>query len=78
VYINSGVTVLLSLILAALAYLADVPITENWEWTTIFMAALSLAPAPITLGVLAYEANQRVKPMRKAADDLERRALASL
>lgn len=78
VYINSVVAIILAVILTIISYMADDVIRPSWEWTTIAMSALSLLPAPITLVVLALNANERVKPMRRDADDLEKRALASL
>jgi hypothetical protein len=76
VAINSFLAIVLGIILAVIAFKADDPITERWEWTTVFMTGLSLLPAPITLGVLWVEASYRVKPMKTEADALEERALA--
>jgi hypothetical protein len=77
VAINSIVAIILAIILIILAFKADDPISENWEWTTVFMAAFSIFPAPITLGVLWFDAGKRVKPMKAEADKLEKRALTS-
>ena len=76
VLINSAVALILAVILIFLAFKADDPIAENWEWITVLIAALSVVPAPATLGVLWFDASQRVKPMRQEADALEKRALA--
>jgi hypothetical protein len=77
VAINSIVAGSLAITLTILAFKADDPISENWEWTTIVMVALSILPAPVTLGVLWFDAHARAKPMKVEADKLERRASAS-
>jgi hypothetical protein len=76
IFYNSVVAIALAIILAVLAFKADDPIRDGWEWTTILMVALSLLPALVTFGVLWYEADKRVKPMKEKADDLEKRAEA--
>jgi di/tricarboxylate transporter len=78
VRINSIVAIILAFILVAIAYKAQDDVAVGYEWQTIVMFALSLLPAPVTLGVLWVDANRQVKPMRDKADDLEKRALASL
>ncbi|UPT84277.1 hypothetical protein HAP41_0000028320 [Bradyrhizobium barranii subsp. apii] len=77
VRINSFVAVLLAIVLVAIAYKAQDDVIEGYEWTTVVMFALSLLPAPSTLGALWVDANRQVKPMKDEADDLEKRALAS-
>lgn len=75
VLVNSFFAVVLAIILAVIAFKAEDPIGDGWEWTIILMVGLSVLPAPITLGVLWYDASQRVKPMTDEADKLEKRAL---
>jgi hypothetical protein len=75
VRINMVVAIMLAIILVAIAYKAQDNIGEGYEWQTIVMFALSLLPAPVTLGVLWVDANHQVKPMKERADDLEKRAL---
>jgi hypothetical protein len=77
VRINSIVATALAIILVVIAYKAQDDVREGYEWTTIVMFALSLLPAPLTLGALWIDANRQVKPMKDEADDLEKRALAS-
>ena len=48
-------------------------ITDPWVSVTVLIIALSLLPAPITLGALW--SRQHVKPMKAEADELEKRAL---
>ena len=67
---------LLAIVLVAIAYKAQDDVIEGYEWTTVVMFALSLLPAPSTLGALWVDANRQVKPMKDEADDLEKRALA--
>jgi hypothetical protein len=77
VRINSIIATALAIILVVIAYKAQDDVAEGYEWTTIVMLALSLLPAPSTLGALWIDANRQVKPMKDEADDLEKRALAS-
>lgn len=77
VLINSIFAAVLAVILAVIAYKAEDPITNGWEWTAVAMVAISILPAPVTLGVLWWDANNRVEPMMKEADDLEKRTLGS-
>jgi hypothetical protein len=76
VRINSIVAIALAIILVVIAYKGQDDVTEGYEWTTIVMFALSLLPAPLTLGALWIDANRQVKPMKDEADDLEKRLLA--
>ena len=77
VVINSIVAIVLAVMLVAIALKAQDDVAEGYEWTIVMMVALSLLPAPITLGALWIDADRQVKPIKKEADDLEKRALAS-
>jgi hypothetical protein len=77
VFFNLSAAVVLAAILVTIAFKADDPITEKWEWTAILMSALSVLPGPISLAVLWIDANRQMKPMRQTADDLETRATRS-
>ena len=77
VRVNSAVAAILAIFLVVIAYIAHDDVAQGYEWTTVAMVALSLLPAPLTLGVLWFDANRQVKPMKDRADDLEARALAS-
>ena len=76
VRINSVVAIVLAIILVAIAYKSQDDITEGYEWLTILMFALSLLPAPVTLGALWVDASRQVRPMKDQADELENRALS--
>jgi hypothetical protein len=76
VAINSAVALILVVILTILAFKATDPITEWWDWVAVLMVAISILPAPVTLGALWFDAEQRMKPMKAEADSLERRALS--
>jgi hypothetical protein len=78
VFFNLFTAGLLAIILTVLAFKAGDPITQGWEWTTIFMPALSVLPGPISVAVLWFDASRQVKPMRKTADELEERATRSV
>ena len=77
VAINSVVAIMLTVALVALAFLAQKDIDMTSIWIVVLLAALSLLPAPATLGALWIDANRQVRPMKSEADDLERRTLAS-
>jgi hypothetical protein len=77
VFFNLVVAGVLAITLAILAYKAEDPITEGWFWTTIAMVVLSILPGPISLAVLWFDASSQVKPLRRKADDLEKRATQS-
>jgi hypothetical protein len=72
---NSIVAVALAITLTVLAFKADDVITEAWEPVTAVFVFFSLFPAPISLGVLWFDAGRQVKPMKQEADALEKRAL---
>lgn len=76
ILINSGIAIFLAMALVIIALFADVEIADGMEWTVVLMVSLSLAPAPITLGRLWWDARQRVKPMKEEADKIEKQALA--
>lgn len=77
VRINSMVAIALAIILVVIAYKAQDAVGEGYEWTTVVIFALSLLPAPLTLGALWIDAGRQVKPMKDEADDIEKRALSS-
>lgn len=73
---NSAVALVLAFILAIIAFKTDDTITDALEPVTVVIVFLSIFPAPITLGLLWFDAGQRVKPMKLEADAVEERALA--
>ncbi len=74
---NSLVAAVLAGILIFIAYNSELAVTDAGEMATILLVFLSLFPAPITLGVLWFDAGRQVKPMKAEADVIEKRALAS-
>ena len=78
VFFNLGVAATLAIILIILAFKADNPIMNGWDWTAILISALSVLPGPLSLGALWIDANRQVRPMRLAADELEARAIRSV
>ena len=68
---NSLVAAALAIILTVIAFKADDPITEGWEMVPMLLVGLSLLPAPVSLGVLWFDADRQVKPLRQEADALE-------
>jgi hypothetical protein len=72
---NAIVAVALAITLTVLAFKADDVITEAWQPVTVLFVFFSLFPAPVTLGVLWFDAGRQVKPMKQEADALEKRAL---
>lgn len=77
VCINSVVAVFLAVILTVIAFKAEDNITDDFTWTTVLIVFFSLFPAPLSLGVLWFDATRQLKPMKSAADDLEMSALAA-
>lgn len=71
---NSIVAGLLAAVLTVLAYKADDEITESWQAVSVLIVALSLLPAPVSLGVLWFDADRQIKPLKREADALEARA----
>jgi hypothetical protein len=76
VLVNSLVALLLAILLTIIAFKAGDQITDDWDMVTIFIVFISIFPAPISLGILWFDAGQQVKPMKLEADALEKRALA--
>jgi hypothetical protein len=72
VKINSVVAVILVIMLIVLAYKAEDMISAE---LTIVIVALSVLPAPLTLGALWVDAAREIRPIVAQANDLERRAL---
>jgi hypothetical protein len=73
---NSCVAVALAAVLVLIAFFADTKVDNGMDWAITLIVFFSLFPAPITLAVLWWDAGRLVKPMKKEADELERRALA--
>jgi uncharacterized membrane protein len=71
---NFVVAAALVVLLTVIAYLAA---TEVAVEVTIGIVALSILPAPATLGILWYDASNSSKPIRERAARLEERALAA-
>jgi hypothetical protein len=74
---NAIVAGALAIILTILAFKTDHVITEAWEPVTVLFVGLSLLPAPVSLGVLWFDADRQMKPMKQEADALEKRASAA-
>jgi hypothetical protein len=72
VFINSGVAILLALTLVVISYRFDHAISDGWA---VFVVAVSLLPAPVTLGILWWGASKQMKPIKERAKRLEDRAL---
>jgi hypothetical protein len=53
---NSVVAVILTVVLIILTFKAEDPIPEKWDWVTVILVAISVLPAPITLGALWFDA----------------------
>jgi hypothetical protein len=68
VKINSVVAFLLVILLTVIAYKAEDPIAAE---LTVFIVALSVLPAPITLGLLWLDATIEIRPIKERADKLE-------
>ncbi|WP_271591128.1 hypothetical protein [Bradyrhizobium sp. CCBAU 65884] len=71
IIVNSAIAVVLAVILVVIAFKAEDPITEAWEPITVLLVFMSLGPAPLTLGVLSWDANRQLKPMTARAHGLE-------
>jgi hypothetical protein len=74
---NSVVAVILTVVLIILTFKAEDPIPEKWDWVTVILVAISVLPAPITLGALWFDAGRLMRPMKAEADALEKRALSA-
>jgi hypothetical protein len=72
VKINSAVAALLVIVLTFIAYKAQDTIAA---WLSVFVVALSILPAPVTLAILWYDAARELRPIKSRADKLETRAL---
>jgi hypothetical protein len=78
VFFNLTVASILAVVLTVIAYKADDAITDGYFWTTIAITGASILPGPISLATLWFDASWQAKPIREAADDLEKRATASV
>jgi len=72
---NSIVAVILAAFLIVIACKAGDDILKQYEWFVVAAIGLSFIPAPLMLGVLWWDARQRVAPLKKVADDIETRAI---
>jgi hypothetical protein len=72
VIINSWIAVTLAIVLVIIAYRTDTTISVE---LSVFAIALSVLPAPITLGVLWFDAARAIKPIQGKASMLESVAL---
>lgn len=77
VFFNLAVAFVLAVMLAIIAFKADDTIADAWEPVTVLIVFLSIFPAPITLGVLWFDAGRQVKPLKFEADKVEERALST-
>ena len=68
VLINSLVAAVLVICLVIISYKAEASLSEG---AAAFFVILSIAPAPITLGALWFDASQRLKPLKRRAETLE-------
>lgn len=75
VTINSIVAAVLAVFLIVIACKAADDILDGYEWFVVVAIGLSFIPAPVMLGVLWWDARQRVAPLKKVADDIETRAI---
>jgi len=69
---NSIVAVLLTIVLIAISFAADVEIPTA---AGIFLSALCVGPAGATLFALWLDASRRLAPIERKAEELESRAL---
>jgi hypothetical protein len=74
---NGCVAVALAVLLIIIAIKADDPIRDHY-WFAVFAIALSFLPAPITLGTLARDAHNSLKPLKEEATQIEHEAFAPL
>jgi hypothetical protein len=72
VKINSVVAALPVVVLTIIAYRAEDTIAPT---LTIFIVALSVLPAPLTLAALWRDATRELRSIKEQADELESRAL---
>jgi hypothetical protein len=75
VAVNSIIAAVLAVFLIIIACMADDHIPDGDEWFAVVAIFLSFVPAPLMLGALWWDARQRVAPLKKIADDIERRAI---
>lgn len=72
---NSIVAAVLAIFLIIIACKAGDEILARHEWFAVVAVGLSFIPAPLMLGVLWWDARQRLAPLKEAADDIETRAI---
>ena len=72
---NSIIAAVLAVFLIIIACKAGDDIRDGYEWFAVAAMGLSFIPAPLMLGVLWWDARQRVAPLKKLADDIETRAI---
>jgi hypothetical protein len=72
---NSIIAAVLAVFLIIIACKAADDIRDGYEWFAVAAMSLSFIPAPLMLGVLWWDARQRVAPLKKLAGDIEARAI---
>jgi uncharacterized integral membrane protein len=75
VAVNSIVAFVLAVFLIVIAVKADDVILDGYEWFAVVAIALSFLPGPLILATLWFDAQQRVKTLKSAANSIETRAL---
>lgn len=78
VIINSVNAGMLSIILVFLSVYYQSEINDKQDWILVVLVFMSIMPAPISLGILWFDASRLVGPMKREADDLERKAISSI
>jgi hypothetical protein len=77
IIINSCIAAVLVIKLVFITITFNRDITSENYWVAIILVVFSILPAPITLLSLWIDASRQVKPLKKRADDLEKRAQQS-
>ncbi len=72
VVINFSMAAMLIVILIVVSYNAQEPLPDT---LSVFFVFISVLPAPLTLGVLWFDASRQLRPLKSRADALEHRAL---
>jgi hypothetical protein len=72
IFVNSVAAGLLAVVLIVISYTAETEISES---LSVFFVALSVLPAPFTLGILWFDASRQLRPLKVRADKLEQRCL---
>jgi hypothetical protein len=75
ILINFTVAVILILLMIILTYQSQAAVSEKAIGLTVFIIAISLLPAPISVGVLWYDASQRANKFKDQAEKIEGKLL---